>query len=157
MKENICMELAAMTDEQALSCLNVLLKGMAISNDDYQKLFNSPEIMKDSINDAFFHGEPQVEEIADTAHRNKVIREILIQMAESPEISPRLEAAMKETRDKLIAPIIAAVVLSGIIMVLSTHIKIDYVNENGKKKLAVSIEKNPTSESIIGKIFSFFH
>ncbi len=88
--------------------------------------------------------------------RPKAIRAVLLEMAGDPSLRLRLEAAIEGYRPKLIEPVTTSLALAGIVMLLSTHVKVDYENKNGKKSLAVHVEKKPTATSILSKFFGFF-
>jgi len=150
--------LALLTDAEAELCLNGILKGLAAMNQKYAELLASPEDMAIVIQTAASHIGQQVTNIGEVTpqERPKAIRIILAEVAEDPVLSPRLEAWLNTVRPKLLEPVTSALILAGITFLLSTHIDIEYENQNGKKKLKVKVEKKPTAEKILRKFFSFF-
>jgi hypothetical protein len=60
------------------------------------------------------------------------------------------------TRSLHLEPVTTALVLAGIIFLLSTRINIEYENQDGKKTLKVKVEKPKTSEKLLEKFFPLF-
>ncbi len=156
---NLYQKLALLTDAEVELCLNGLLKGLTVSEARFEQLLASPKDMSTVIRSvASEMGESlrQVREIA-PAERPGAIRLILVEIAENPALSPRLEAWFRTARPKLLEPVTSAVVLAGIILALSTHVEFDYEASNGKKRLKVKVEKRPTALKILEKFWQFFH
>ena len=154
----VYQELALLTDAEAELCLNGILNGLVAGEPKYANIVGSPRemetILKTIANDI---GEPldEVREVT-PQERPKAIRTILTEIAEDPNLSPRLESWFKSARPTLIDPVTGALVLAGIIMVLSTHINVSYEEQNGKRNLQVKLEKKPTTEKVLSKFFAFF-
>jgi hypothetical protein len=94
----------------------------------------------------------RVSEVHATTASQSHSRVILTGIAQDLALSPRLEAWFQTARPKLLEPVTTAPVLAGIVLVLSTDIKIVYEKRGGKKHLKVTIAKQPTSEKLLGKI-----
>ncbi len=153
----VYQELALLTDAEAEMCLNGLLKGLTVTEPEYAALIARPQEMENVV--------AQVAEQVGTsvpaapfppAERSKAVRAILVQVAQDPELGKRLEAWLQTARPKLIEPVTTALVLAGIILVLSTHVKVEYEDKDGKKHVKVTVEKKPTSNKILDKFFGIF-
>ncbi len=158
MNMNLNKQLALMSDADAEICLNGILKGLITVQPLYAELLNSPGEMEKIVGMAapgFKQSFSKLKEVI-TQEQPRAIRVLLIEMAEDPSLSVRLEAWLKTARPKLLEPVTSALVLAGIIMVLSAHINIEYENNDGKKHLKVKVEKNPTTSKILEKFFTFF-
>ncbi|MEW6731258.1 MAG: hypothetical protein AB1489_07965 [Acidobacteriota bacterium] len=155
---SLFQELALLTDNEAELCLNGILKGLISSHPMYEDLVSSPKEMEKVIQMAASDLGKQFPQIGEVTpqDRPKAIRIILTEIAQNADLSPRLDAWFKTARPKLLEPITGAVVLAGIIMVLSTNVSIKYENEDGKKNIKVKIEKAPTASALLEKIAGFF-
>jgi len=83
------------------------------------------------------------------------MRAILQEAANDPALAPRIEAWLTGSRKLLFEPITTTLILAGIVVVLSTSVKIEYENKDGKKHLKVSVDKKATPASLIKKVLSF--
>lgn len=140
---------ALANDQHARNALQVLLKGWTEDRPELAPLVGSKQEL-----------ERLVEESADLpkllqADEASAARAILVQLAEDDAGAVRVDAALGE-RKKLIEPVTTALVLAGIVMLLSTEIEVDSKVVDGKRSTNVHIKKGPTSDSILGKLFSLF-
>lgn len=150
--------LAQLTDAEAELCLNGVLKGLAEMQPKYADLLASPQEMASIIRTVASDSQQALPSVGEPTpqDRPKAIRVILTEIAEDPTLNPRLEAWLDTARPKLFEPVTSALVLAGIIFLLSTHVTIEYDNQAGKKKFKVKIEKKPTDIKILQKFFDFF-
>lgn len=155
---DLYQELALLTDAEAELCLNGVLKGLVATQPDLAEAMAEPKEMAKAVQmTAGELGKPlaAVSE-SKLKQRPKALRVVLVQIAEDPTLRPRLEAWLTTARPKLLEPVTSALVLAGIIMILSTHVSVEYEVKNGKKNLRVKIEKKPTAAKILEKFFPFF-
>lgn len=158
MESQIYRKLALLTDNDAEKCLHNLLNGLTIRSPEYLSLLKSPEKMAEVItSDAAgeVNTAAQIDEPA-PQKRPAAVRLILSEIAGDEELRPRLEAVIDNQRDTLLEPVTTALVLAGIIMVLSTSVEIDYVNEDGKRKVKFKVVKPSTKQSLLEKFFPIF-
>ncbi|MDZ8185280.1 MAG: hypothetical protein RMX96_10555 [Nostoc sp. ChiSLP02] len=156
---NLYHKLALLTDDEARICLNGVLKGLLALQPQYEALFASENQMQAAIEQVISELGQAPSSAIDTIKKqntSKAIRLILIEIAENPEISPRLEAWFSSARPKLLEPVTTALVLAGIILILSTDITIEYKNQDGKKNFRVKVEKKATPSKFLEKFFSLF-
>ena len=151
-------QLASLTDYEARSCLDRIISGMNVSNPELQ--LTSPNDLGDILkNIAVSHGNlpftPRRDaELSDTP---KAVRLVLIEFLEDPNLRARLEAALRLDRPTLIDPITGALVMAGIIVVLTTRFNLKYKRgKEGKPEIEVSVSRDASSEGIIKKFFGLF-
>ncbi len=150
--------LALLTDAEAEWCLNGILKGLTATQPVYAELLASPQEMTmvvEAVASDIGKPLPNIGEVS-SQERPKAIRVILTEIAEDPELSPRLEAWLKNARPKLLEPVTTTLVLAGVVFLLSTHIDIEYEDQDGKRKLKIKVEKPTSSEKLLEKFFDFF-
>lgn len=157
---NLYRELALLTDAQAEHCLNDILRTLAIQEPKYAEIFDRPTEMQKIVESVAHDVDTPLANVGEVApeYRPTAIRAILIEIAEDARLNPRLQNWFKTARSTLIVdPVTSAIVLAGIVMVLSTHVSITYKEENGERtNLEVKLEKKPTTERILEKFFSLF-
>ena len=151
-------EVASLTDVEAKQCLSRVLSGIRethpevpiTSPDDLGSILKSAA---DAINAGRFT--PKTDEnLSDSA---KGVRLVLLEFLQNPELKARVEGALATDRRVLVDPITAALVMAGIVVVLQTNFKMAFKRDKLKKsEFQVSLEKKPSSEGIIKKIFSLF-
>lgn len=154
---NLPEKIAKLSDLEAERCLNALLKQIAEERPVLQEVFTSPVLVTEtikSVGDQTGTGAVSEDAIKD---RPGAIRAILEEAANNPILAPRLEAWLSDGRRLLIEPITTTLILAGVVLVLSTHVKIEYEKKDGKKHLKIKVEKKASSESIIKKVLSFAH
>jgi hypothetical protein len=155
---NTLEQVALLTDQEAESCLNGLLKGLSITDPTFKRLLRSPTDIQDAVRlvSADLGTEISQTDEPSTDQRPKVIRTVLVQIAKNPTLSPRLGNWLKTARPKLLEPVTTSLVLAGIVFVLSTDVKVEYANVAGKKKLKVKVEKKATASKLLEKFFALF-
>ncbi len=156
---NLYHKLALLTDNEAKICLNGVLKGLIALQPQYEALFASENQMQtviEQITSEVGRSSSSAIDIIKDQDESKAIRLILTEIAENPEMNPRLEAWFSTARPKLLEPVTSALVIAGLILILSTGITIEYENQGGKKNLKVKVEKKATSSKILEKFFDFF-
>jgi hypothetical protein len=149
-------KLALLTDEEAGNCLTGLLHGLSIEKDEFARLLQTPEDIKTVIQTAESKVSPATLENISLEEQSKAIRVLLVELGDTAEFRPAIEAWVDGARDTMLVPLAVPLVLAGIVLVLSTDVKIEYKNEDGKKKFHFKIEKSPTTEKILGKFFGLF-
>jgi len=157
---DIYRELAALSDEDAELCLNGVLKGFIIARPQYADIVSAPPgDLAAAVRELASDLGESIERLGEPApiDRPRAVRLILIAIAEDSDLQPRLLAWFSSARPTLLEPVTSALILAGIVMVLSTDIKVHYEMTNGKRHLQISVEKKATPNEIIQKIFGFFH
>jgi hypothetical protein len=145
---DVTRELALRTDAEIQQVLNRMIKGAGELDPSLAALMASPDEMKKFVSEQSGTSSSSFE-LGQDPH---AARAVLVLVAEDASLSPALEASLKhdrETRD----PITAALVLAGIVLVLSTSFEVDYSSSNGKRNFSFKIKKTATPTSIIKKFF----
>jgi len=145
----VMKRVALADDQQACNAVQVLLKGWSEARPEIASLVGSKQDLESLVREST--DLPKLLQ----ANEARAARAILVQLAEDEEGASRVEAALKE-RKKLIEPVTTALVLAGIVMLLSTEVEIDSKVVDGKRSTSVHIKKGPTSDGILGKFFSLF-
>jgi hypothetical protein len=155
MSEAIYRKIALLTDDEAESCINGLLKGLTIENPDYARLLQSPSDMKKVIAAAATETGVSVAEVKDIEPQQgpKAVRHILLELADDQKFGLKVEAWIDGARPSLIEPVTTALVLAGIILALSANIDVGYKKKDG---FWFNIKKKPTSDSLLKKFFGLF-
>jgi hypothetical protein len=149
--------IATLSNLDAELCLKGIVKQMADANPELGEILSSPTLAAKVVESVGTQtGAGMLKESAVT-DRDGAIRAILLQMANDPVFAPRLDAWLSGSRPLLLEPITTTLILAGVVIALSTHVKIDYENKDRKKNLKIKVEKKPSSKSIIQKILSFAH
>jgi hypothetical protein len=158
MHTTLYQKLALLTDEEAERCIEGLLEGLRIENDEYAKLLGSPADIEQLVQAAAGEAGTTTATISQSTpqQQSKAIRVLLTELAEHEKFGPELEAWIDGARMTMFEPVTTALVLTGIVLVLSTDVKIEYKKENGKRKFAFALKKSPTSEKILEKFFGLF-
>ena len=148
-------EIAKLSDTEAERCLNVLVKQIADADPDLQDILSSPTLTAEAVQSVGAQtGAGSLSEAA-VKDRSGAIRAILQEAADDPALAPRLEAWLSGPRALLLEPITTTLILAGVVVALSTHVKIEYENKGGKKHFKIKVEKKASSKSIIQKVLSF--
>jgi hypothetical protein len=144
-------KIALLTDAEVKSCLNGILKGLAVSRQNLEALFASTNGMVDLLRQVGAEvdlADPGWEKIA--AHDDaKLLRMVLVEMSERPELAPRVSAWLESSRPKLLEPVTTALVLAGIIALLQTEVEIARGEKNGKKYFTWKLHKKPTTAKLL--------
>lgn len=157
MSTTLQRDLALLTDEEATKCLDALIHGLSIEKEDFGRLLQTPEDIRTVVHDAAENKLlPANLENISPEDRSKAIRLLLVELGDTEEFSPSIEAWIKGRRETMLVPLAVPLVLAGIVLVLSTDIKIEYQNEDGKKKFHFKLEKSATTEKILSKFFGLF-
>jgi hypothetical protein len=156
--EELYRELALLTDEEAKLCLNGLLKGLTIRNENYERLLKSSDEMVELIKADAQAQAAVAEKLLGVEPRQEAtaVRVILVELAAEEELGPKLKALLEGARPTLLDPITISLVLGGIVLVLSTSAEIGYENENGKRKFKFHLKRTGSTEKLLGKFFSIF-
>ena len=156
-------------DDQAERCLQVLIKGYAVRH-GAEELYASESLLSDIVTQYQYlileskqkelprptvgPTPPPVSpppipsprpEVTDPTAWPITTRELLREMAGDAELRPHLESWFEFDRPTLFDPITAALVLGGIVLVLSTEIDIKVSKDkDGKIEWKVQLKKPPT-------------
>ena len=156
---NLEQAIAALSESDLESVLNRLVAADAAKRGYDQKklvadsaaLTRAVQIVADDVNISL----PHVREITGE-HRAEALRALLQAMAQTPELEGSVAAVLGEQRPTLFEPVTSALGPSGIILVLSLDVDVQYKMKDGKRDLAVSVKKRPTAAKLLQKIAKFF-
>ncbi len=161
-----------LSDSEAERCLQTLVQGFAVRK-GYEDLVTSEAELKSVIDQysiAAYRKKEVAKEpeppppppidpakVADPANRPAGVRAVLHAMADDDELRPKLDSWFTSGRPTLVEPITTALVLAGIVFVLSVDIKLKVKKDkDGKVEWEVNLEKEPTKESLLEKFFGLF-
>ena len=144
--------LALATDDDAKRALDVLLKGLSVQQPALAPYLNDEQTLQSIVQDAAPNEAAQVTSLEQGDPR--AIRALLMQLATSDR-ADAVAAALTQ-RQKLIEPVTTAVVLAGIVLLLSTSFSVEFENVDGKKKLKVNVAKKETTEGLLARFFDLF-
>jgi hypothetical protein len=151
-------ELASLSDTEATQCLNRVLSGVKESRLDIP-ITSSDDLATILRSVAAAVGVKQVMPKVDANLQEsaRAVRIILLELLGDPELEARLEAALAADRRVLVDPITSALVMAGIVLVLSTRFNIKYKRGKvGRSEFEVSVTKKPSSEILIKKFLELF-
>jgi len=95
--------------------------------------------------------------LEDPQKRAESVRAVLHAIADDDQLRSALDSWFESGRPTLFDPITAALVLAGIVFVLSVDINISVKRDkDGKVEWEAGLKKEPTKESILEKFFSIF-
>jgi hypothetical protein len=77
-------------------------------------------------------------------------------MAKRDDLAPVVEGALHNLREKLIEPVTSAIVLAGIVLILSTEVKAKFVQGDGQRRWEIDVEKKAVTAEILSKFFEVF-
>jgi len=150
---NLEEQIRDLDDEAAPKCLAIIKKGLE-EDPEYGPAIVSPDEAKKVLAQMGAKAE-ELSELSDADP--ELAREILLMMADDNQLRPRVESAVAEHRNTLFEPVTTALIMIGIVIALSTHIKISYEDRDGKKHVSLVVEKRPSDKGIIKKILSVLH
>jgi hypothetical protein len=153
--------LAAMADGDAENCIRVLLKGLVETapRDDFRKAITNESAVVRSLRDlAAECGQPAAfpTEPAAGLDRTRAVRALLIEFAVNDDLARSLDDALTNTRQKLVEPIATALVLTGIVFVLSLEIDAEAKTVDGKTEWSLRVKKRPTADKVLAKFWGLF-
>lgn len=148
-------EIALLDDAQAELCLNGILKGLSDADPNTKQLIQLPHEMTAVLSSCAAEFQLRTKVIGEPTPRNRpgAVRLILVELASAPDSVQRVNGWFKASRPVLLEPVTSALVLAGIIAVLSTRFKASY--KGGK--LELELEKKAATEQLLKKLFTFFH
>jgi hypothetical protein len=155
---NLTDQLAKLDAKDAERCLHILLKQFAEQDPAIAGALGSPDELRDAIATAaadLGNDVGAVHELAGT-EREDAVRLVLAALVERDDTRPRVQGALTNLRHTRVDPVTAAVVLAGVVLVLSTEFEIQYEDVDGKKKLKLLIRKKATPPAILAKLFALF-
>lgn len=144
--------IADLTDDQAAKCLQCMLKDYVEREGDIAQVIASDAstaiatIATKTLDEI---DRKRLENIS--ADDPVVVKQILRLMAGDPRFAERLDGCLAR-RNTLIEPVTTALVMAGLVILLSTHVKISYEDKQGKKHLKILLEKASTPKEILKKI-----
>jgi hypothetical protein len=144
--------IANLTDDQATKCLNCMLKDFAEREGDLAQVITSDAPAAITTIASRVLDDADAERLGSIRPDDpRMVKLILRLMAGDKRFAERLDGCLAR-RDTLIEPITTAIVMAGLVILLSTHVKISYENKQGKKHLKVFFEKTSTPKEILKKI-----
>lgn len=151
-------KLSQLTDKEANDALQALVKNLTILKPEYAALVASEAGMQSVAREAATAVGAALDGIAEPSKDRQpaIVRQLLATAAGDPALRPSLENYLGGKRETLLEPVTTALVLAGIVLVLSTHVKVEAKKKNGKTEWKVNIEKKPTSNPILKKFFALF-
>jgi hypothetical protein len=145
-------------DRQVQACLQGILKGFVARNPIYSSVIVSSDQMLPLLRivcDQFAGLSGSLDIVAGAKDPNQM-KLILNELALDTTTGPWVRAWLDSNRATLLEPVTTAIALASIIMLLSTHIKLDVTSTNEKVKVSIHVEKKPSAEAIIKKFFGLF-
>jgi len=155
----LLQDLAKLTDAEAERCLkHVVAAYSAQKGYDFKKLVAQETDMAAAVAATATEVDVAIPSVAEVASAKKpaALRVVLVEMAAIPELSDHIRSWIESDRKTLLDPLTSALVLAGLVVILSVEVDIKYKDENGKRTIAVHVKKKPTSQRILQKIASFF-
>jgi hypothetical protein len=152
-------EIALLTDPEVKDCLNGVLKGLAVSQENLEALYASPQDMLDLLRQMGSEvslADPGWEKLA-TRDDAKLLRTVFVEIAEQPALAPRVSAWLKSTRPKLLEPVTTALVLAGIVALLQTDVEVAAGVKRGKKHFTLKLHKKPTTAKLLRLFVGLIH
>jgi hypothetical protein len=150
---NLKDQIRDLDDKAAPKCLAIVKKGLE-EDPEYGPAIVSP----DEAGRVLAQMGAKADELSKLPDADpELAREILLMMADDDQLRPRVESAVGEQRSTLFEPVTTALIMTGIVIALSTHITISYEDRDGKKYVSVVVEKKTSDKGIIKKILSVLH
>jgi hypothetical protein len=152
-------EIAVLTDPEVKDCLNGVLKGLAVSQQNLETLYASPQGMVDLLRQVGAEvslADPGWEKLA-ARDDAKLLRTVLVEIAEQPALSPRVSAWLKSTRPKLLEPVTTALVLAGIVALLQTDMEVAAGVKHGEQHFIFRLHKKPTTAKLLQLFVGLIH
>jgi hypothetical protein len=150
-------ELALLTDAQAERCLNNIVAAYSAQK-GLKKVVAEKDAMQEAVSSAAAQmNVPLTGGVEIPAERKpEAIRVILVEMASIDELSQHITSWLETDRKTLLEPATTALILAGLVLILSTEVEIKYKQENGKRSMEVHIKKPSAPKKILEKIAGFF-
>ncbi len=149
-------KVAGLTGSQATAALNRLVEGYVARHPEFPvgDLKSLAGILQAAGKVAGENVSPRVD--VDISNSPAAARAILLELAAIPDQKDYVEGAIEVSRTVLIDPITAALIMTGIILVLETQFDVNISHKDGKTEYDVKLGKKPTDKSLIGKLFGLF-
>ncbi len=150
-------DVKALSDDDALACLNGVLKGLAAQSPELEGLFAQPAEMDRAIREIpQAAGQPSLLGLkVDPQQRAEAARQVLAVMADG-DLAPRVRAYLDGARPKMLEPVSTALIVAGVVALLSTQFEGEVKQEDGQTSWHFKFKKDPTSESILKQILGIF-
>jgi len=174
-QDQLHQKLNELTDDEAERCLQVIIKGFSVRH-GYEELIASEQQLQDVVqqynNLIMAHKQKEVakppigpsppttidpSKIEEPQKRAEGVRMVLHAIADDDQLRPFLDSWFESGRPTLVDPITAALVLGGIVFVLSTDLSFKAKKgKDGKVLWEGELKRAATKESFLSKFFSLF-
>jgi hypothetical protein len=147
-----------LSDREVEACLQGVLKGFVTRSPEYASVIRS----SDEISALLRSIAGQVGDLSHTFPDDAAVKDPRIlkltlgELASDSVTGPWVTAWLDGNRPTLLEPITTAIVLASIVMLLSTHAKVEFEKRNGKTSIKVHVEKKPTAKAILARFFKLF-
>ena len=152
-------DLALLTDGQVDRCLNHVISAYAATKGyDFKKFIAQPDQMIEAVKSVAAEVSVPLAGAGDVTAQNRpeAARVLLVEMAGIPELQSQIASWLQSDRKTLLEPITTALILAGLVTILSTEVDLEYKQENDKRKIGVKVKKPSAPKEILRKTASFF-
>jgi hypothetical protein len=136
--------------------VQMLIKNYIDRHPEAAVALQSAEIMSSGLQEAADDAGFPAAAIAEPADKLDALRATTLQLADDSEHAELLAGALVAARPTRVDPVTSSIVLASIVLVLSTRFDVRYDNLDGKRRLRVQIGKEPTSQTLLTKLFGLF-
>jgi hypothetical protein len=150
------LELDKLTNDEASNALQAPLKNLTILKPEYGAIIGSEAALSEVGQAAAVALGKPLDIRAISQSDATLVKKLLALAAADPELRPVLKNYLEGKRETLLEPVTSALVLAGIVFVLSTHVEVKAKRKNGKTDWEVKVVKKPTSEGFLEKFFGLF-
>jgi hypothetical protein len=151
---DIYRELSLRSDAEAQQVLNRMVKGAGALDPALAALVASEGEMKAFVASIKPDAARGID-LLSLGQDPRGVRVTLVLAAEDTELRPALEASLAQARHTR-EPLTIALVLAGIVLILSTNFEVSYEASGDSRKFSFKIKKEATSPEILKKFFGLF-
>jgi hypothetical protein len=155
MSDRLVDIVATFSDEQSEACLKTVIQGL-VERDEVVRALVAHQQATDILRDAQGAGQATdiIAEPAPSPERVQAIRFIVREMAVDPMTAGLVDGYQRSHRPVLLEPVTTALVLTGIVLVLSAEVRIEHTKSGGRAKTRVVIVKKATAPGILKRFFT---